>query len=129
MGDLGGSAASFLRRDGEIRASAVARLASGRDGRPDARVRAHPRRDHGGGRRLHGGARFLFLRGVSVGDGCGRVGRDHHRGVRGNAGPREQRHQARAGVLDGEPAWFHDGGVGVRWIRSGAFSSCHARRI
>ena len=38
------------------RADPALRLAAGRDGRPDAGVRAHPRRHHGHRRRLHGRA-------------------------------------------------------------------------
>ena len=56
-------AADFLRRDGQIRPGAAARLAAGRDGRPDARQRAHPRGDDGGGGRVPGGARLSA-------DGC-----------------------------------------------------------
>ena len=38
------------------RADPAPRLAARRHGRPDAGVRAHPRRDHGDGGRVHGGA-------------------------------------------------------------------------
>ena len=55
LGDFG-----FLRRDRQIRAISAARLAAGRHGRPDARQRAHPRRDDGGRRRLHALPHFLF---------------------------------------------------------------------
>ena len=41
--------ADFLRRGWQIRPGAAARLAAGRDGRPDARQRADPRGDDGGG--------------------------------------------------------------------------------
>ena len=53
-------AADLLRRHRQIGPGAAARLAAGRDGRPDARQRAHPRGDDGGGGRVSGGA------GVSV---------------------------------------------------------------
>ena len=52
-------AAHLLRRGRQARAVPAARLVAGRDGRPDAGLRAHPRRDDGGGRRLHAGARLL----------------------------------------------------------------------
>ena len=64
----GHRAADLLRRDRQIGPGAAARLAAGRDGRPDARQRAHPRGDDGGGGRVPGGA------GVSV-DGCASRGR------------------------------------------------------
>ena len=44
--------ADFLRRGRQIRPGAAARLAAGRDGRPDARQRAHSRGDDGGRRRF-----------------------------------------------------------------------------
>ncbi len=42
------------RRDGQERADPPLRLAPGRDGRPDARLGPHPRRDDGHRGRLHG---------------------------------------------------------------------------
>ena len=56
-------AADLLRRGRQVRPGAAARLVAGRDGRPDARQRAHPRGDDGGGGRVPRGA------GLSV-DGC-----------------------------------------------------------
>ena len=53
------AAPDFLRRGRQERAGPAARLAARRDGRPDAGLRAHPRGDDGGGRRLHAGARLL----------------------------------------------------------------------
>ena len=49
-------AADLLRRDGQVRPGPAARLAAGRDGRPDAGQRADPRGDDGGGGRVPGGA-------------------------------------------------------------------------
>ena len=46
-------AADFLRRGRQIRAIPAARVAAGRHGRPDARLRPDPCRDDGGRRRLH----------------------------------------------------------------------------
>ena len=43
-------------RTGKTRADPALRLAARRDGRPDAGLGAHPRRDHGHRRRLHGRA-------------------------------------------------------------------------
>ena len=50
-------AADLLRSGGQIGPVAAARLATGRDGRPDAGERPDSRCDHGRGRRLPGGAR------------------------------------------------------------------------
>ena len=44
------------RRRRQVGADSALRLAAGRDGRPDAGLRSDPRRDHGHGGRLHGGA-------------------------------------------------------------------------
>ena len=46
--------AAVRRRDRQERADSAVRLAAGRDGRPDAGVRADPRGDDGHGGRLHG---------------------------------------------------------------------------
>jgi NADH-quinone oxidoreductase subunit L len=43
-------------RDGQVGAVPAAHLAARRDGGPDAGLGADPRRDHGDGRRVHGGA-------------------------------------------------------------------------
>ena len=50
-----GALAALLRRGRQVGAVPAARLAPGRDGRPDAGVGADPRRDDGHRRRLHGG--------------------------------------------------------------------------
>ena len=46
-------AAAVHRRHRQVGADSALRLAAGRDGRPDAGVGPHPRRDHGHRRRLH----------------------------------------------------------------------------
>ena len=48
--------AALRRRVRQVRADPALRLAARRDGRPDAGLRAHPRRDDGHRRRLHGRA-------------------------------------------------------------------------
>ena len=55
-------AAAVRRRDGQVRAVPAAHVVAGRDGRPDARLRAHPCRDDGDGRRVHGRAPVADLR-------------------------------------------------------------------
>jgi NADH-quinone oxidoreductase subunit K len=52
------------RRDGQVGAGAAARVAAGFDGRPDADLGADPRRDHGDGGHLHGGAHVAAVRAV-----------------------------------------------------------------
>ena len=49
-------------RDGQVGAVPAAHLAAGRDGRPDPGLRAHPCRDHGHRRRVHGGAPVASVR-------------------------------------------------------------------
>ncbi len=49
----GHHAAAVPRRDRQVRADSALRLAAGRDGRPDAGLRAHPRGDDGDGGRVH----------------------------------------------------------------------------
>src|SRR5437867_215709 len=54
-------AAHFLRRHWQERPGAAARLAARRHGRAYTRQRAHPRGDHGGRRRLPGGASVSLM--------------------------------------------------------------------
>ena len=49
-------------RDGQVGAIPAAHLAAGRDGRPDAGLRADPCRHHGDRRRVHGGAALAAVR-------------------------------------------------------------------
>ena len=60
--DDAGLPAAVHGRHGQVGAVPAAHLAAGRDGRPDAGLRADPRRDHGDGRRLHGGAPVAAVR-------------------------------------------------------------------
>ena len=55
-------AAAVHRRDRQVRADSALRLAAGRDGRPDAGVGPHPRRDDGDRGRLHDRAQRGALR-------------------------------------------------------------------
>jgi NADH-quinone oxidoreductase subunit L len=70
----------FLGATAQVRADPVLRLAAGRDGRPDAGVRADPRGDDGDRRRLHDRAAQLPLRAVT--------GRVHVRRVHRRERPR-----------------------------------------
>ncbi len=53
-------------RHGQVGAVPAAHLAAGRHGRPDPGLGAHPCRDHGHRRRLHGGAPVAAVRSVAV---------------------------------------------------------------
>ena len=52
-------------RDGQVGPVPAAHLAAGRHGGPDPGLGAHPCRDHGDGRRLHGGAPLAAVRDVA----------------------------------------------------------------
>ena len=99
------------RRDGQVRAGAAARLAARFHGRPDADFGADPRGHDGDGRHLHGRAHVAAVR--AVGDGAQlRAGDRRDDGaVHGLPRHRQQRHQARRGVLDAVPARLHDRGA------------------
>jgi hypothetical protein len=60
----------FMRCDGQVRPVPAARVVAGRDGRPDAGQRAHPRRHHGGGGRVPRGARVSVDGGRRGGPDC-----------------------------------------------------------
>ena len=100
--------AAALRRGRQVGAVPAAHLAAGRDGRPDADQRADPRGDDGGGRHLPGRPAATTCSCVApttlARDGGDRLHHDARRGAR-RAGP--GRHQAGAGLLDGEPARLH----------------------
>ena len=66
--------ADFLRGGWQVRPGAAARLVAGRDGRPDARQRADPRGDDGGGGRVPRRPR-LSVDGLSHAGAC--RGRNH----------------------------------------------------
>ncbi len=95
------------RRDRQERADPALRLAARRDGRPDAGVRPHPRGDDGDRGRLHGRALGADLRARPERDDDRRDRRRRDRDLRGVDRPRPERHQARARLLDGEPARLH----------------------
>ena len=69
-------------RCGKVGADAAVRLAARRDGRPDAGLGAHPRRDHGDRRRLPDRAAELPLRALAGRDDRRRLHRRAHRAVR-----------------------------------------------
>ena len=97
-------AAAVRRRHRQVRADSALRLAAGRDGRPDAGVGPHPRRDDGHRRRLHDWPQCGALQ-PRAGDADDRGG--DRRGDRADGRhdrPGAERHQARAGVLDGVAA-------------------------
>ena len=93
------------------RADPPLRLAARRHGGPDAGLRPHPRGDHGDGGRLHGGALGRDLRPRAERDAGRGVRGRHDRALRGVDRPRAERHQARAGLLDGQPARLHVPGL------------------
>ena len=107
-------AADVYRRDGQVGADSVVRVAARRDGGSDSRERADPCGDDGDGGHLHGGAAELFIFDVAVHDGRDRAGGRSDCAVRRDDRPRAERHQESARVLDREPAWLH-----VRGARSG----------
>ena len=96
------------RRDGQIGADRPAHLAAGRDGRPDAGLGADPCRDHGDGRRLHGGAAVAAVRiradrarlsSCVIGGTTAFFAATHRHGA--------ERHQARHRLFDLQPARLH----------------------
>jgi hypothetical protein len=93
--------------DGQVGAVPAAHLAAGRHGRPDAGVRAHPRRHHGHGRRVPGGAHVAVDRAVDDRTCGGDGNRRHHGHLRRNRRPRAERHQARHRLFDLFAAWLH----------------------
>ena len=100
------------RRDGQVRAGAAARLAAGFDGRPDADLGADPRRDHGDGRHLHGGAHVAAVRADRRRAALRAGDRRDDGAVHGLPRPRQQRHQARDRLFDAVAARLHDGRAG-----------------
>src|SRR5207237_505027 len=80
------------------------RLAAGCDGRPDAGLGAHPRRDDGHGRRLHGHADDAALRARARDADAHRLGGRLHGAPGGHHGLCRERHQARARLLHGHLA-------------------------
>ena len=102
---------------GQVGAVPAAHLAARRDGRPDADLRADPRRHHG--RRRHLPGRPALPAVPAAPDDAGRARRDRLRSpcsARRLRRARAGRHQAGARLLDGQPARLHAGAlaVGVR---------------
>ena len=123
----GHHAAAVPRRDGQVRAVSAVRLAAGRDGRPDAGLRADPRGDDGDGGRVHDRAQRRALQ-PRADDARSRRGRRLRHGAHGRHDrPRAERHQARARVLDGLAARLHVPGDGRRRVRRRHLPSLHAR--
>ncbi len=117
----------FVGATGQERADSALRLAAGRDGRPDAGLRADSRGDHGDGRRLHGRPQRGALFARAPGDG------DHRRRRRADGAdggldrPRPVRHQARARLLDRLAARLHVHGDGRRRVFGRGVPSDDAR--
>ena len=98
------------RRVRQVRPGPAAHLAPGRDGGPDAGLRADPRRDDGDRRRVPDRAPAPAVRARA---GRRRGGRDHrlrHAADRGHDRPRGDRPQARHRLLDDVPDRLHDHG-------------------
>ena len=114
-------AAAVRGRHRQIGADSAVRLAAGRHGRAHAGERADSRRHHGHRRRVHDHAHES---GLPTGPGCPGRHRHHRRGdgdLRGEHGPGAERHQARAGVLHGQPVGLHVSGAGRGRLRRGNF--------
>ena len=80
----------FCGAVGKIGAVPAARLVAGRDGRAHADLRVDPRRDHGGRRRLHAGARRFSHPDLATGALDHRVDRNHHRRHGRRSSPRSK---------------------------------------
>src|SRR5438105_2326712 len=93
---LGLFTASML---GLVGAVSSARLAAGRDGRPDARIGADPRGDDGCGGRLYGGAAIPDLCRLCRRDGDGADHRGLYRAHGGDDRAGADGHQESAGLL------------------------------
>ena len=120
--------AAVRRRVRQVRAGAAVRLAAGRDGRPDAGLRADPRRDDGHRRRLHGRP---LERAVPACRPTAIAGRGHrrrgHGDLRGDDRPRAERHQESPRVLDGLAARLHVPRRGRRRVHRGDLPRHDAR--
>ena len=106
--DHGHHALPLPGRDGQERADPALRLAARRHGGPDAGVGADPRRHHGHGGRLHGGALDVLFALAPVVEH--RRGRGHRRAdgaVRRDHRARPVRHQEGAGLLHRLAARLH----------------------
>ena len=117
------------RRLREVGPGPAAHLAPGRDGGPDAGLRAHPRRHHGHGRRLPHRAHAHAVRAVGH-----RVAGGRHRRLRDAAGgrddrPRRDRPQARHRLLDDVADRLHGHGRERRRVRGRALPPHDARLL
>jgi NADH-quinone oxidoreductase subunit L len=103
------------------RRSSAAHLAAGRDGGPDAGLRADPRRDHGDGGRLPGLPHVADHRIRATSHEL----HHHHRRddglLRGDGRPRAERHQARDRLFDLLAAGLHVRGGGRRRLSVAMF--------
>jgi hypothetical protein len=98
----------FIGAMGKSAQVPAARVAARFDGRPDADLRADPRRDHGDGRHLHGGAHVAAVRAVRHRAVLRAGDRRDHRAVHGLPGHHPERHQARGRLFDAVAARLHD---------------------
>ncbi len=120
-------AAALHRRDRQVGADSALHLAAGRDGGPDAGVGPHPCRDDGDGGRLHDRAERGAVR-ARADHADHRRRRRHGHGAHGRHDrPGAERHQARAGLLDGVAARLHVPGDGRRRVRRRHLPSLHPR--
>ena len=106
-GDRAAAAGGGVRQVG---ADSAVRVAAGRDGRPDAGFRADPRRDHGDGGRLHGGAVGGDLHARAGGARSGGAHRPRDGVLRGHHRPGAERHQEGLRVLHRFAARLHVSG-------------------
>ena len=112
------------RRRRQVGPVPAPRVASRRDGGADAGLGAHPRRDDGHRRRLHGDPDRAAVRAGPRGPDPDRLGGRVHRAAGRDDGVRRGRHQACARVLDHLAARLHDGGRGSRRRRPRASCTC-----
>ena len=94
-------------RDGQVGATPSAYLAAGRDGRPDAGQRAHPRRDDGDRRRVHGLPPVADVRTSPDGDARRHLGWRCDLHFCGDGRLRAERHQAGHRLFDLLAARLH----------------------
>src|SRR5207248_1581482 len=105
-GDVGRRAA-LPRRDRQERAASALHLAARRDGGPHAGLGAHPRGDHGHGRRVHDRPPLLPLRAGARDPGARRHRRLPHGLLGGDHRDGAERHQEGARLFHRLPARLH----------------------
>ena len=116
-------------RHGQVGAVPAAHLAAGRHGRPDARLGADPRRHHGDGRRVHGGAALAAVRAGAGRAAGGDAGGGRDRVLRRHGRPGAERHQARGGLFDLLAARLHVRRLRRRRLLGRHLPSLHARLL